>query len=213
MLDTEKAAEYVLLGDSFRLRQILYNLLGNAIKFTSKGYIKLAIKTVDDGKDVGCTFEITDTGIGIFPEDLEKIFNQFEQANSNITRHYGGTGLGLTIVKSLIDAQNGTLNVSSKPGFGSTFEVVLKFEKCLSTSITDKPSERPLPERTFDGKVMVVDDDPLILRLCSLILAKNNIEHVIFQDPQDCLANLADERVTHIFLDIRMPSISGVDVC
>jgi signal transduction histidine kinase len=116
ILDTEQASEFDLMGDSFRLRQILYNLLGNAVKFTSKGFIKLAVKTHDEEDHVRCSFEITDTGIGIFPEELEKIFNQFEQANPHIAKHFGGTGLGLTIVKSLIDAQQGTLEVSSKPG-------------------------------------------------------------------------------------------------
>ncbi len=128
ILNLEKTPDLVLLGDSFRLRQVLYNLLGNAIKFTTKGFVKLAVSTETQGdKNVRCTFEVTDSGIGIFPDDLEKIFNHFEQANPNIAKHYGGTGLGLTIVKSLVDAQNGTLDVSSKPGFGSTFEVVLDF--------------------------------------------------------------------------------------
>jgi len=213
MLDSEQASEYTLMADSFRLRQILYNLVGNAIKFTSKGFVKLSVKTTEEGNDVRCTFDITDTGIGMFPEELEKIFNQFEQANAHISRHYGGTGLGLTIVKSLIDAQHGTLNVSSKPGFGSTFQVVLRFEKCAAITESRKVSPETRAERVFEGKVMVVDDDPLILRLVSLIFSKNNIAHVTFQDPDDCLALPFDEKVTHIFLDIRMPSINGVDLC
>ncbi|MEX1241366.1 MAG: ATP-binding protein [Cyclobacteriaceae bacterium] len=213
ILDSEQSSDYVLLGDSFRLRQILYNLLGNAIKFTSKGFIRLSVKTVEEGNDVRCTFEITDTGIGIFPEELEKIFNQFEQANAQISKNYGGTGLGLTIVKSLLDAQHGTLDVSSKPGFGSTFQVMLKFEKCAALPQRRKLSMESQTEHSYDGRVMVVDDDPLILRLVSLIFSKNQIEHVTFQDPDECLALPVDDRITHIFLDIRMPSINGVDLC
>ena len=213
ILDSEQASEYVLMGDAFRLRQILYNLLGNAVKFTNKGFIKLAVKTTDEGNEVRCTFEITDTGIGIFQEELEKIFNQFEQANNHIAKHYGGTGLGLTIVKSLIDAQNGTLEVSSKAGYGSTFQVVLKFEKCSAIERDEKLTRETRIDRFFEGKVMLVDDDPLILRLCSLILSKNEIDHVTFQDPEQCLAMPVDEKITHVFLDIRMPSINGVDLC
>src|SRR5688572_16187283 len=115
ILDTEKASSYMLMGDSFRLRQILYNLLGNAVKFTNKGFVKLSVKTADEGEYVHVMFDITDTGIGMHPEELDKIFNQFEQANAQIAKFYGGTGLGLTIVKSIIDAQGGTLEVSSKP--------------------------------------------------------------------------------------------------
>ena len=212
ILDTEQASEFDLMGDSFRLRQILYNLLGNAVKFTSKGFIKLAVKTHDEEEHVRCTFEITDTGIGIFPEELEKIFNQFEQANPHIAKHFGGTGLGLTIVKSLIDAQQGTLEVSSKPGFGSSFQVNLKFEKCRGTSHVGE-SKLPGIDRSFNGKVLFVDDDPLILRLCSLILSKNNIQHITFQNPELCLSEPVDDSVTHVFLDIRMPTMNGVELC
>lgn len=213
ILDAEQSTDYELKGDSFRLRQILYNLLGNAIKFTNRGFVKLSVKTKEDEDHVNCVFEVIDSGIGISTEELDKIFNQFEQANTQIARHYGGTGLGLTIVKSLVDAQAGTLNVSSKPGYGSNFQVTLKFEKC-------EPAQAGMPgpntQQTpvgFDGKVLVVDDDPLILRLCSLILNKNRIDHVTFQDAQACLDAEVDNSVTHVFLDIRMPSINGVDLC
>jgi signal transduction histidine kinase/DNA-binding response OmpR family regulator len=213
ILDTEQASEYVLLGDPFRLRQILYNLLGNATKFTSSGFIRLSVKTMEEEESVSCIFEVTDTGIGIFPEELERIFNQFEQANSNVAKHYGGTGLGLTIVKALVDAQKGTLDVSSKPGMGSTFEIGLKFKKGSSAEVEEERPGKELPIRSFQGKIIVVDDDPLILRLCSLILNKNGIDHITFHDPQACLANPVDEKVTHVFLDIRMPSINGVELC
>ena len=213
ILDSEQASDYVLSGDPFRLRQILYNLVGNAIKFTSKGFIRLTVKTAVEGGDVRCTFEIADTGIGMYPEELEKIFNQFEQANTHIAKSYGGTGLGLSIVKSLIDAQHGTLELSSKPGAGSTFQVVLNFEKCSTAGENQTISPQLRTDRPFDGKVMVVDDDPLILRLVSLIFSKNEIEHLTFQDPDACLAVPADKAITHIFLDIRMPTMNGVDLC
>lgn len=214
MLDAEQAEEYELMGDAFRLRQILYNLLGNAIKFTNHGFIKLSVRTREEGNTVHCVFEVTDSGIGIFPEELQRIFNQFEQANTNIAKHFGGTGLGLTIVKSLVDAQGGRLNVHSEPGQGSAFQVELKFQKRLATLSSDEKETgaKKLPP-AFKGKVLVVDDDPLILRLCSLILTKNEIEHVTFHDPALCLTYPADDDVSHIFLDIRMPSIHGVELC
>jgi signal transduction histidine kinase/DNA-binding response OmpR family regulator len=214
ILNAEQASEYDLFGDPFRLRQILYNLLGNAIKFTNNGFIKLSVKTEEVGEQVRCIFDITDTGIGMYPEELVRIFNQFEQANTQITKYYGGTGLGLTIVKSLVDAQGGTMEVSSKPNNGTTFQVVLTFDKASMSAGHDehlKVETRKYP--AFGGQVMVVDDDPLILRLCSLILKQNEIEHIIFQDPHECVTLPANEKITHVFLDIRMPSINGIDLC
>jgi signal transduction histidine kinase/DNA-binding response OmpR family regulator len=212
LLDLEKASDFELLGDAFRLRQILYNLVGNAIKFTSKGYVKVTLKTIEDEKGVNCTFEIMDTGIGIHQDELKKIFNQFEQASSFITRNYGGTGLGLTIVKSLVEAQGGALDVTSQPGQGSTFHVNIRFEK--NVEMISQPDT--LPEAVtnrFSGKVIVVDDDPMILRLCSLIFKKNEIEHVTYNDAGKLIHQEPDAEVTHILMDIRMPHINGVELC
>jgi signal transduction histidine kinase/CheY-like chemotaxis protein/HPt (histidine-containing phosphotransfer) domain-containing protein len=212
LLDLEKATNFTLLGDPFRLRQILYNLIGNAIKFTSKGYVKITLKTKDLENNVNCVFEIMDTGIGIRQEDLKKIFNQFEQASSFITRNFGGTGLGLTIVKSLVEAQGGALNVVSQPGQGSTFQVDMKFEKHLEKPV--HPQTVPqLGPGIFSGKVIVVDDDSMILRLCSLILKKNAVEYITYNDAGKLIHQDADPEVTHILMDIRMPNINGIELC
>ena len=212
LLDLEKASDFNLVGDAFRLRQILYNLIGNAIKFTAKGYVKITLKTTEDETDVRCTFEIMDTGIGIREEDLKKIFNQFEQASSFIARNFGGTGLGLTIVKSLVEAQGGTLNVTSQPGQGSMFQVDIRFEKLLEKSIQPKALPQ-LGTATFSGKVIVVDDDAMILKLCSLILKKNKIDFVTYNDAGKLIHQDPDPEVNYIFMDIRMPKINGIELC
>jgi signal transduction histidine kinase/DNA-binding response OmpR family regulator len=212
IVHAENASEAILQGDPFRLRQILYNLLGNAVKFTHKGFVKLIVHTIEENDTVKCTLEVVDSGIGIESEELAKIFNQFEQANRTIAKQYGGTGLGLTIVKSLVDAQGGTLQVSSKAGIGSTFKIELRFEKV-------KPTEHTIPitsagmKDTFNGKLIVVDDDEMILKLCTLILKKNNIDHVIYNQAKQVSELLPDDTVTHILLDIRMPDINGVELC
>lgn len=212
LLDIKDAQDFNLQGDSFRLRQILYNLLGNAIKFTKEGYVKLNLKTKVDGNQVECVFEISDTGIGIRQEDLAKIFNQFEQANSLISRHYGGTGLGLTIVKSLVEAQGGSLDVSSDPGYGSCFKVTLRFEKALVAESQSIALEKyaSIPPT---GKVIVIDDDVMILRLCSLILKKNEIQFVTYTDAKKLINEKPDPVVSHILIDIRMPDINGIELC
>lgn len=212
LLDLEKASDFNLLGDHFRLRQILYNLIGNAIKFTTKGYVKITVKTVEDEKGVKCSFEIMDTGIGIRQEDLKKIFNQFEQANAFVTHNFGGTGLGLTIVKSLVEAQGGTLNVTSEPAQGSTFQFDIRFDKRSDERVESKLAAAS-PANGFSGKVILVDDDAMILKLCSLILKKNNIEAMTYNDAGKVIHQDPDPDVTHIFMDIRMPNINGVELC
>ena len=212
LLDLEKATDFNLQGDHFRLRQVLYNLIGNAIKFTAKGYVKITLKTQEDEERVGCTFEIMDTGIGIRAEDLNKIFNQFEQASASITHTFGGTGLGLTIVKSLVEAQGGTLQVSSEHSHGSTFKVELNYEKEIQKTHPLKAIQ-PLEKASFSGKVIVVDDDSMILRLCSLILKKNGIEFITYNDPGKLIHQDPDTTITHILMDIRMPNINGIELC
>lgn len=212
LLDMEQMEDHNLLGDPFRLRQILYNLLGNAIKFTKKGHVKLAIKTVAEETSVRCVFNVSDTGIGIRKEDLSKIFNQFEQANALIAGQHGGTGLGLSIVKSLVEAQGGFMDVSSEPEVGSSFAVTLTFQNAdpVEPGAIEIGKDVSVP---FHGKVIVIDDDVMILRLCSIILKKNNIPFTTYSDPKELIQQEPDPAVTHILIDIRMPDINGVELC
>jgi len=212
IVDTAFPKELKLIGDPFRLRQILYNLLGNAVKFTSRGYVRLNVRARVGRGPLMVIFEITDTGIGIRNEDISKIFNQFEQANSAITGQYGGTGLGLTIVKSLIEAQGGNLQVQSVPNQGSTFTVTIPFDRA-EVNAAEPVSVRSVSQQPFAGKVMVVDDDVMILRLCSLMLGRHHIKHETFPDGRQLIALVPDKEVTHIFMDIRMPTINGIDLC
>lgn len=212
VLDTEKANEFLLLGDPFRLRQILYNLLGNAIKFTHKGYVKLSVRTNPIEGRIRCVFEVIDSGIGMESSDLKKVFNQFEQASNAIATTYGGTGLGLTIVKSLVEAQGGNIEAASQPGIGSAFTVTLTYD--LATQPLKVAKHQPNNESgAVKGKVMVIDDDTLILRLCSTILKRNNIDFITYNNGKTLLRQDADPEVAYILMDIRMPDINGVDLC
>lgn len=201
-----------LSGDAFRLRQILYNLLGNAIKFTEKGLVNFDIEINDYAEVAECIFRIKDSGIGIRPEAISKIFEQFEQADG-LNSHYGGSGLGLTIVKALVEAQEGTLQVESVFGEGSVFTVTLMFKKALSKSLEHAQLESRVGIHSFKGKVLVVDDDPLILRLSSLIFKKYHIPFITFDKPEKVLEQKLDDDISLILLDIRMPKVSGVELC
>lgn len=202
-----------LIGDSFRLRQILYNLLGNAVKFTLKGKVELQVDIEEQDYGVNCTFSISDTGLGMTEEEIGNVFNQFEQAHATIDRQFGGTGLGLTIVKKLVEAQNGHLTVESTPGEGSLFIVKLHFDKAAHDAISIKKEYGGDASTQPVSKVLVVDDDPMILRLCRIILDKHGIAHEAHSDPLHVLNAPLDPDINFILLDIRLPGISGVELC
>jgi signal transduction histidine kinase/DNA-binding NarL/FixJ family response regulator len=200
-----------LSGDAFRLRQILYNLLGNAVKFTSSGVVTFQIDIKQD-IFVKCVFTISDTGIGIAPNDIGRIFGQFEQGDINIHKQYGGAGLGLSIVKKLVDLQKGRIEVKSEEAKGSVFTVTLNYERASAATFPVKQTNATKKLNPFTGKVILVDDDPLILKLCGLILEKH---HIPFKTISQSEAVLKEDLsgVSFLFLDIRMPGINGVDLC
>ncbi len=154
------------LGDPVRIRQIVVNLLGNAIKFTSDGEILVSIRKSDTTyQQAGKTFiklaiEVKDTGIGIRKEKMQKIFESFTQADTSTTRKYGGTGLGLTISKSLAELMGGYLTVESEPAKGSTFTLHLVLQ------VANEQAEVQLPRKALLQKVLIVDDNASNLRLC-----------------------------------------------
>lgn len=150
-----------LSGDPARLRQVLVNLVGNAIKFTHHGEIVIQAEPMyEDEKDVEIKFSVQDTGIGIPPERQALIFERFTQADGSTTRKYGGTGLGLTISKQLVEAMGGAIGVQSVPGEGSMFWFTIKFEKRARAV---KPTTAPLRSQVVSmrsARVLVVDDNP-----------------------------------------------------
>jgi len=145
-----------LVGDAGRLRQVLLNLVGNAIKFTKEGEIVLQVRSVDDGMSCTLQFSIEDTGIGISPERQSRIFRPFEQADTSTTRKYGGTGLGLTIAAQIITLMGGAITVESEPGRGSRFTFTARFEK---QARTESPAVIAPPRLLHGLPVLVVDDN------------------------------------------------------
>ena len=200
-------------GDAFRLKQILYNLLSNAIKFTQTGEVMLSVFYKRQSDNLHFTFVVKDTGIGLTEEESGRIFNEFEQIDSPDKEviNKAGAGLGLTIIKSLVENQDGRIYVKSKPAEGSTFTVYLTFK------IATVPLESNIPqisEKVYvKDKVWVVDDDQLILDLCQIIFTKKHIDHLCFNSPAGLLAAGWDPKVKYILMDMRMPEISGAELC
>lgn len=199
-------------GDPFRLRQVLYNLLGNAIKFTEKGTVTLTVSCLGKGEKPFYSFKVVDTGIGISEKDLSGIFNQFEQVG-NSPEKYSGTGLGLTIVRALVESQNGYLHVTSKTGKGSVFEVQLPFKTAKALDANTPQEEEEIDAGQFAGTVLVIDDDAFILELCAAIFTKNKIAHLYTSEALKLLEKPLPIDLSCVFLDIRMPQINGKELC
>ena len=201
-------------GDAFRLKQILYNLLSNAIKFTQSGEVLLSVFYKRQSDNLHFTFRVKDTGIGLTAEECSRIFNEFEQIDppGEGLNNKAGAGLGLTIIKALVENQEGRIYVKSEPGAGSVFTVYLTMNIAA-----EKPDESLVPlalEKNYStAKVWVVDDDQLILDLCQIILKKKKIDHLCFNSPADLLAATWDPKVKYILMDMRMPEISGAELC
>jgi len=200
-------------GDSFRLKQILFNLLGNAVKFTLKGEINLRISCKKQLDNLHFQFTISDTGIGFDESDISRIFNEFEQIESpeKYVLNQTGTGLGLPIVKSLIDAQGGRIHVKSKLGKGTTFNIYLTFQQ-TTDPVTDTFSSEHYAI-VNSGTVWVIDDDKLIVDLCGLIFAKNNIRFKCFGNVADILKQEPDADLKYVLVDMRLPEMTGLELC
>ncbi|REA59067.1 hybrid sensor histidine kinase/response regulator [Dyadobacter luteus] len=203
--------ETFLKGDPFRLRQILYNLLTNAIKFTHKGKVSLKASSKETSDGIAVSLKISDTGIGMSEEQAARVFNQFEQADPSISRRYGGTGLGLSIVKSLVEGMDGTIVAESKPGKGTVFSSAIVFPKAESMITTEDQIAKKV--YNIQGKVWLVDDDAFILKWCSSVLEMHNVQHVCFSSGEQVLAQPWDDEVKFVLTDMRMPGMNGAEMC
>jgi signal transduction histidine kinase/DNA-binding NarL/FixJ family response regulator len=209
--DVDLAGQKYVEGDPFRLKQILYNLLGNAIKFTVEGSVTLSVFYKRQGERLHFTFMVKDTGIGLTEAESKLIFNEFEQANTpeNEEVNKTGAGLGLTIIKALIENQGGRIYVKSRKNEGSVFTVYL----------TLKVAQEPEYESTmvlspaYEGKVWIVDDDQLILDLCEIIFQKHGIDVRLFNSPAQLLNAEWDDDVKYVLMDMRMPEMTGITLC
>ena len=199
--------EYIS-GDAFRLRQILLNLVGNAIKFTSEGEVLLTVYYKRKGDDLHFTFVVKDTGVGFTEEEAVHIFGEFEQSETTASMAKEGSGLGLTIVKALVDGQGGRIYATSKKGEGSSFMVYLRFKYAAAP-----PIEQSLTPKLENGmEVWVIDDDKLILELCGLLLQRHNIKYRSFDSPKEMLETPVTNQVKYILMDLRMPEMSGSEL-
>lgn len=201
-----------LSGDKYRLNQILLNLLSNAVKFTPEGKIelKVTLREIFEQKII-LEFSIKDTGIGIPSEKLKTIFDGFTQASSDTTRKYGGTGLGLTIVKSLVELQQGKLSVKSKEGSGSEFIFTLPFAKPVKQTEGQEYHNQNVAKDLHHLNILVVEDNELNQFLIQSLLLKCNASVKVASDGVEAITMLKERNFDIILMDIQMPNMDGYE--
>jgi PAS domain S-box-containing protein len=210
----DPAVGTAFVGDPGRIRQVLFNLVGNGIKFTDRGGVSVEVSLIKDAEvPEGFSFvrfEVQDSGIGMPEEIRSRLFEKFTQADNSITRRYGGTGLGLAISKQLVELMGGTIDVDSRPGFGSKFW----FELPLRQSATPLVAREALPAHLHGVRALAVDDIDMNLEIISRQLRSFGMEVATCHDGFDALAEV--ERAWHrgrpydiAFIDQMMPGLSG----
>jgi PAS domain S-box-containing protein len=201
-----------LVGDPLRLGQILINLTNNAVKFTEQGEIVVAIELLEqDQKRIRLRFSVSDTGIGMTEEQAAKLFQPFSQADTSTTRKYGGTGLGLTICKNLVDMMGGEIRVESKLGHGTTFIFTADFRR---SKHTEKKALEPSPDLR-NMRVLVVDDNATSRGILRGILQSLGFEVSLAASGEEGLNELEDASEKHpydlVLMDWKMPGINGIE--
>ena len=204
-----------LLGDPFRLNQILLNLLSNAIKFTKVGQVSLGIHLLKENKDsVSLEFSVSDTGIGIPKDKLAHVFESYTQAYTDITRRFGGTGLGLAITKQLVEMQGGVISLSSEVGKGTTFNFIMDLQKGhveSSGDVTDMVADL-LEKRDFEGmQVLLVEDNPMNQFVANQVLELWNIKVDFADDGLQAVNMLKEKEYALVLMDLQMPVMSGYE--
>jgi CheY-like chemotaxis protein len=223
---SEPTFDRKLVGDPVRLRQIILNLLTNAVKFTNNGMVKLLaniVNTAESGERFGDSitihFEVKDNGIGMSEEQLNRVFDPFTQADNSTTRKHGGTGLGLTITKNFVELMGGKLKVESTVGLGSKFSFDIVFPTCSadtateSVEETDTGAEKPM----FEGEILVCEDNEMNQIVITEHLARVGIKTVVAENGKvgvDIVASRMEKGEALfdlIFMDIHMPVMDGIE--
>ena len=223
-VDIDAAASGIYVGDKVRIRQVLLNLVANAIKFTERGEVRLAVKPLPQG----VRFEVRDTGIGVAQDVQQRIFGAYSQADSSTLRHYGGSGLGLAICKGLVEGMGGTIGIDSQLGAGSCFwfelplaaggsqEVPALEAEPLSTPSGYPPWEgdgasATAPRPAESGCVLLVEDTPTNQLVASLMLRRMGYEVDLVESGEQAVEAVQKKAYAVVFMDLQMPGMDGLE--
>jgi CheY-like chemotaxis protein len=200
-----------IIGDPFRLNQIIINLTGNAIKFTSLGFVKIeALLYSGSADEIKLKISVKDSGIGIAKEKQKSIFESFTQAGSDTARFFGGTGLGLTITSQLVRLMNGQISVKSTPDLGSEFSVIIPFKIGSRANIVHE--SQSLGQQDISGlKILVVEDNRINQKVISQILKSWNCGYAVAGNGREGLKMLASDHFDLVLMDLQMPVLDGFE--
>lgn len=205
--DLELPEEQWLVGDALRIKQVMNNLLSNAFKFTQKGKVEVGVKWAKDQLEIS----IEDSGIGMNPEELVKVFREFDQADASISRKFGGTGLGLAIVQRLVTLMEGELSAESVPGIGTTMRIVIPMELSPVRIVPEIPSEGKFID--LSGlNMMIIDDDRVGLKYLETVLRYFGANVISFPGGQFFRDDFEPMALDLAMIDMQMPEFSGYDV-
>jgi CheY-like chemotaxis protein len=206
-----------LMGDPSRLQQALLNYVGNSIKFTGSGTVTVRASPAEETSDsVLVGIEVEDTGTGISPEAMPRLFEAFQQADNTITRTYGGTGLGLSITKRLVTLMGGEVGASSTPGKGSTFWLTVRLTKRNPveqvSAVSPTVSAEAILVKYYPGRrILLVEDQPINREVCVEILqyAAQNVD--VAEDGLQAIASVTSNAYDLILMDVHMPNLDGLE--
>jgi signal transduction histidine kinase/ActR/RegA family two-component response regulator len=201
-----------LVGDQHRLAQILNNLIENALKFTSEGKIEISIKSQHrTEKEILLRFSVKDSGIGMSPEELSRIFERFEQARTETTRKYGGSGLGLAIVRYLVSLHGSQIKVLSTPGEGSEFyfEILVPIHETAVIAELDDELENEFSEDGITKRILLVEDNEMNLKVARRFLEKWNYEVDVAINGKMAIEKYSQNHYDLILMDLHMPEMDG----
>jgi PAS domain S-box-containing protein len=211
-LDIEAEADTILVGDPVRLNQILINLMSNAIKFTHSGNIRIVCKVArKQQRTYDLVFEVIDTGIGIPQDKLKTIFESFSQADESVTRKYGGTGLGLTIVKQLAELQKGVITVESKENEGSLFRVVIPYLTGNTEDIVDTSKQWNIHRSLKNLNVLLVEDNDINRLYANSIMKTWECNIDVAENGYVAVEKVKNKPFDIVLMDIQMPVMDGFE--
>jgi CheY-like chemotaxis protein len=215
--ECDASVPLAILGDETRLMQVLMNLLSNAIKFTEQGSVRLQVQAAGAGTGEACALilSVIDTGIGIAPDQIERLFQPFEQGTAATARQYGGTGLGLTICSQIVELMGGRITVSSQPGSGSCFSVRLPVQRvALPAPALEPVTAPPAPDqqRLRGVRVLAAEDDPVNQWVLRELLEQEGAVCILRDSGAEALADLrAGQAFDVLVTDIQMPGLNGYE--
>lgn len=219
-LDLEPGCDITLMGDDHRIKQVIGNILGNAVKFTDAGAVRVhASVTLGNDGAADVQVSVADTGPGMTPEVVATLFQPFLQADPSIARTHGGSGLGMTIVKAIMDAMQGRIDVDSAPGAGTTMRMTLPLRRAVPVANAASSRPSPLPTRAAPRgadrpvlRVLVADDDSISRLILEKSLTRAGMQVTLARDGNAALAALGSTRFDALVFDFRMPGLSGPEL-